>query len=220
MITANRSAGTHRVGPLPDDAERRQDDEDDQDDELESEAAETRPPLRIEVVALVLDRLAADRHEREGYAKRSRGVAGARWLGTRNRGRESRETHFRRQQAREPPRCNGSGGLPRSAARDLSPGGLAGDLRRGPPDSMRFSGARFVLGCSGGGPSSGKPVLEPEPLAGERQEPRPALVGRRDERERQLRECRRRARRPATPRPRSRAPSSAPRRSRSSPSRT
>ena len=64
-----------------------------------------------------------------------------------------------------------------------------------------------------------QPILEPEPLADERQEPRPALVRRRHERELEPARGPAARRRPATPRPSCRGGSSAPRRSRSSPSR-
>ena len=74
ITTANRRRGADRLGPLPGDGERRQDDEDAEDDQLEPEAAEAGATLRVEVVALVLDRRRRDRHEREGYGKRRAGA--------------------------------------------------------------------------------------------------------------------------------------------------
>ena len=74
-MTANSSAALDRGRPIPGDAQRRQDDEDDQHHELDPEAAEAGAALRLEVLALVLDRPVVTR----GGAAASGRPPGRRW---------------------------------------------------------------------------------------------------------------------------------------------
>src|SRR3990172_10754145 len=90
-------------------------------------------------------------------------------------GRRRRPAPARRAEQRPRPRARRTTG--RRTARPL----------RGP--AARSAVRRWLFGWRGA--ADREPVLPAEELADDRQEPRPALVGRRDEAERQLRERRR-----------------------------
>ena len=128
--------------------------------------------------------------------------------GVRARDREPRSSSTRRAAAGSPPGtstvstpANPASG-DRRQRRDIE--AHARRHRTGPGRGTCTAGPRAAA-ASGAPPRQRRePVLEPEPLAGERQEPRPALVRRRHERERQPREGRRRAARQPRRRPPSR----------------